>query len=793
MKFVRVIQKLAPATALLLFCALNQSGRGVSPSPDGASGVFSNKLDRLAQHVHRREYRAGIDEGQTLLLQIQLVNRPYNELQVRRYLGGAQLGDGRYLDALHTLLPARDLAIRLNDAKNLDAIDNNLAWIYMEMNNLEAAADLADQALAVERRAGKYDARPVILRGFVFAKCGDLPHAERAFTAAINHALDDGDLVSAAAGWHLLGASYVDARLFPQAKWAETEAFRLRKTHHLPDLDQSLRDLGTVLAETGDLRTATVLMDEALSAMGDPASTAPVWYFYRARGQLRRLKGDLDGALPDLRIALDLARRVQVIPTDDDRVTFESGLAELYSLFIDTGNRLYLQSRNPSLQAEMFEASEENRAASLRAIVPQPNGWRTRLPPEHGETLARLQAAERSVLLHGDAQSETQTRLLRISLDQIEAHAGADPNLPGASALRMAKEALDDQTAVLAFQLGQDSSWVWAITSQSFDLYRLAPKAAIAQSVESFRRAILDDHSAGDPGADIGRQLLGCLPAAVHAKHRWIIALDRELFDLPLAAVRWNGRYLIEDHALLLTPGVRLLEPVAEQSALKGRLAALGDPIYNRADARWAHRPFQLGLFRNFSSEGLPLARLSGTGSEVRVALEAWGEGSVITGAEATKKTFKALLDTEPAILHLATHVIRSPHQERSGIIVLGLNVYGEPEFLDMREILLRPVNVRLVVMSGCASGDAVALPATGLMGLTRAWLAAGAQDVLATRWPSMDDNGRFFVSFYQNLRKTGVAGAAEALHLAQVAMIQSHSFRDRPAYWASYFLIGKV
>ena len=81
-------------------------------------------------------------------------------------------------------------------------------------------------------------------------------------------------------------------------------------------------------------------------------------------------------------------------------------------------------------------------------------------------------------------------------------------------------------------------------------------------------------------------------------------------------------------------------------------------------------------------------------------------------------------------------------------------------------------------------------------MGMTRAWLAAGAHSVVASIWPTADDNGDLFVPFYRHLAglkmepRTGVA--AEALRRAQLEMLRSDFWHARPAYWAAYFVVGK-
>ena len=75
-------------------------------------------------------------------------------------------------------------------------------------------------------------------------------------------------------------------------------------------------------------------------------------------------------------------------------------------------------------------------------------------------------------------------------------------------------------------------------------------------------------------------------------------------------------------------------------------------------------------------------------------------------------------------------------------------------------------------------------------MGLTRAWLRAGASRVVSTYWPTQDDGGQLTAAFYRELIGAH-ASTPEALRRAQVAMIRQTGWRADPQYWAAYFLIG--
>ena len=180
--------------------------------------------------------------------------------------------------------------------------------------------------------------------------------------------------------------------------------------------------------------------------------------------------------------------------------------------------------------------------------------------------------------------------------------------------------------------------------------------------------------------------------------------------------------------------------------------------------------------------------------------MRAWNGSSpndlFLSGAGATVGQLRDALARRPAILHFATHFLPSAEPPPQALLALSLGPDGSPEVLSPAEISRWRQDLRTVVLSGCGSARAGILPAEGLMGMTRAWLAAGAHSVVASIWPTADDNGDLFVPFYRHLAglktepRTGVA--AEALRQAQLEMLRSDSWHARPAYWAAYFVVGK-
>jgi hypothetical protein len=206
------------------------------------------------------------------------------------------------------------------------------------------------------------------------------------------------------------------------------------------------------------------------------------------------------------------------------------------------------------------------------------------------------------------------------------------------------------------------------------------------------------------------------------------------------------------------------------------------------------------GLFRDAPPEFAPLCeqfldswlpRLPGSRREIELCAAAWDAPRpvLLDGRDASRSRVRSALAARPAVVHFATHVLGSADRSRYGLIALSLGEGGRLEILEPREIAAWQLPPALVVLSGCGSGAAEAPRGSGLMGLTRAWLAGGAAGVVATYWPTPDDNGALLAGFYRHLRDA--APPAVALQRAQLEMLRSGDWRSPARYWSAYFLAG--
>ena len=170
-----------------------------------------------------------------------------------------------------------------------------------------------------------------------------------------------------------------------------------------------------------------------------------------------------------------------------------------------------------------------------------------------------------------------------------------------------------------------------------------------------------------------------------------------------------------------------------------------------------------------------------------------------LTGTEATKEKVLEQM-TSVSLVHIAAHgrketgeIALAPNQgwenNPDRIPRLKIKIPKEEDYiLKMSDVLAARLRARLVVLSCCHSGRGE-VNSEGVVGIARAFLAAGARSVLASLL-AISDEATFesMKSFYQHL-KDGES-ASVALHQAMKTLRDSEKF-SAAKYWAPFVLIG--
>jgi len=117
----------------------------------------------------------------------------------------------------------------------------------------------------------------------------------------------------------------------------------------------------------------------------------------------------------------------------------------------------------------------------------------------------------------------------------------------------------------------------------------------------------------------------------------------------------------------------------------------------------------------------------------------------------------------------------------------------GKPQdgFLRMQEIYNLQMPADLIVLSACQTALGKEIKGEGLVGLTRGFMYAGAQRVVASLW-QVDDlaTAELMKRFYRGMLKDGLR-PSHALRIAQLEMLKQKRWSS-PFFWAPFFIQGE-
>jgi CHAT domain-containing protein len=123
---------------------------------------------------------------------------------------------------------------------------------------------------------------------------------------------------------------------------------------------------------------------------------------------------------------------------------------------------------------------------------------------------------------------------------------------------------------------------------------------------------------------------------------------------------------------------------------------------------------------------------------------------------------------------------------ERSAVF-LTPGADDEDGWLQPSEIAQLDLSGRLVVLSACEAAEGSLLSGEGPLSLARAFFAAGASSVVATRWPLRDDDAEFVMTRFYDALADG-RGVASALQHARDEAIEAGL---PAAAWAGIVALG--
>ena len=246
------------------------------------------------------------------------------------------------------------------------------------------------------------------------------------------------------------------------------------------------------------------------------------------------------------------------------------------------------------------------------------------------------------------------------------------------------------------------------------------------------------------------------------------------LFLLPFAALRdERGRALIESHTLVVVPSIQALAQLGVKRAATGRAVVAGNPAMSDLRlAGFGNTPVQFAPLPAAEREAVAVARLLDT--------------QALVGPAASKAAILARASAA-SVIHLATHGIAEDARAEGVPGALVLAPSGDDDgVLTALDIMRLTLQADLVVLSACNTGLGN-ISGDGVLGLSRAFLAAGAQSVVVSLWSVPDQpTSELMQTFYRKLAVNGNKAGA-----LRQAMLETRARHPDPLAWAGFILVG--
>ncbi|MCX7592929.1 MAG: CHAT domain-containing protein [Fischerella sp.] len=257
---------------------------------------------------------------------------------------------------------------------------------------------------------------------------------------------------------------------------------------------------------------------------------------------------------------------------------------------------------------------------------------------------------------------------------------------------------------------------------------------------------------------------------------RVIFIPQGELFLVPFAALQnAQGKYLIENHTISTAPSIQALDLLAQfkqryQRQKRQDALVVGNPIMPTVVLKPGDKPQQFSPIPGAEQEAKAIATIMNTQALT---------GQAATEIEVVRRMSKA------RIIHLATNAYIDTMQGFKSFLAFAPSANSDG-LLTIDEINKLQLHAELVVLSssqtalGRITGD-------GVIGLSRAFFAAGVPSVVGSLWYVSDQSTVFLMTeFYKNLRKN--PEVAVALRQAMLATMKKY---PHPMEWAAFTLIG--
>jgi len=675
-------------------------------------------------------------------------------------------------------------------------------------------------------------------KGTVYFLTGDIVEAESGYRKALEIARGQKDPILETSALSGLGVVATRNERYDEAVEWNRAALRLSQAIGANySLAQILGNMAWSYRELGDFESALALYKQAIDASARSGLVEGQTYWLTGISTVYYVQHDYEAAEAVLIQAVDLARNqgdkrilaeylndLSEIALEEGRVDF----AEQYNReAIDLGRNvpdqpeaiasLLVQGRIAEDKHNYSEAERLFQRVALNTKADSSQKWeaQARLAKDYAERGSSVRAEKefrRSLGTIETVRSSVQAEDLRLSFlssaisfynDYIEfliLHKRIEDALQVAelSRARTLAEGLASTTeaasvssrsvqprqiaqnlkaSLLFYWIGQNNSYLWVITPTKTAYFKLPKASEIEPVVKSYRKALLGMRDAQDAGASDGKQLYAMLvePAKklIPRGSRVILLPAESLYGLnfeTLIVPEPQPHFWIEDVTLTTASSLTLLGSSATRPATKEKsLLLVGNTEQPNADfPALPQAPAEMNKIEHYFPNP---------------------NRKVLEGKQATPTAYLSSNPERFAYLHFVTHGTASRTRPLESAVILSQE--GDSYKLYARDIVQHRLNASLVTISACNGSGTRAYSGEGLVGLSWAFLRAGAHNVIGALWEVSDaSTPQLMDALYGELSQG--KDPATALRDAKLGLLHtadSNSVFKKPFYWAPFQL----
>jgi CHAT domain-containing protein len=673
-------------------------------------------------------------------------NDPFLEMTALLNLSLTSLQEDHFDEAIDWADTAHQTSTALGANGVAQGALGNLGWAYYNLGDFEKSLQLSLEAEKHAGQAGNYTAQLYWITdaGYVYASLGDLARAKESYMKALELANKINGREGIYNALRALALVSVESGDLEEARKYSDEAIAMAKAdnNRLDELYPLLVN-GLVAAQSHDDAQAEQIFREVDLDKSGNASLK--WRSEHALARLYEEEGHSDNADREYRTALATFEAARSsLQRNDSKLPFSNNASRIYDDYV----HFLVASKKPD---DALRWADNSRARTLaEGLGLLPKGASAGPPP--------------------------------LNLQQIARRAGG---------------------TVLFYWLGEKQSYLWAITPQKTSLFTLPPGAEINAAVERYRKALGGPEdvleSANSDGQLLYRTLIEPAQSLLRKDAKVLIIPDGSLNNLnfeTLLVPEPKLHYWIEDAT------------IADASSL--RVLGAARTTYNEThNPNKKKRDRSLLLFGNSVSPNDKYPELPQAAAQMESVAKHFPEAQerIFARQQATPEAYLESNPEQFSYIHFVAHGTASRLSPLDSAIILSKTTLSQTTLSDSaaskpatpesaaddafklyaRDILGHPLRANLVTISACYGAGERAYSGEGLVGLSWAFLRAGAHNVIAALWEATDaSTEQLMDKFYDELNKGASPDAA--LRTAKLSLLHGTGFRN-PFYWAPFQL----